>query len=41
VAYIDDNLIARKGTLEKHHCLVSKVFELLMHNHMYVELISA
>jgi len=38
VAYIDDILIATKGSLEKHHRQVSKVFQLLMDNHMWVEI---
>jgi len=38
VAYIDDNLIATKGSLDKHHRQVSKVFQLLMDNHMCVEI---
>jgi hypothetical protein len=38
VAYIDDILIATKGSLEKHHKQVSKVFQLLMDNHMYIEI---
>jgi len=33
-AYIDDILIATKGSLEKHHKQVSKVFQLLMDNGM-------
>jgi hypothetical protein len=32
VAYIDDILIATKGSLEKHHKQVSKVFQLLLDN---------
>jgi len=38
VAYIDDILIATKGSLQKHHRQVSKVFQLLMDNHMYIEI---
>ena len=38
VAYIDDILIATKGSLEKHHRQVFKVFQLLMDNHMCVEI---
>jgi len=38
VAYIDDILIATKGSLEKHHKQVSKVFQLLMDNNMCVEI---
>jgi hypothetical protein len=38
VAYIDDILIATKGSLKKHHRQVSKVFQLLMDNHMCVEI---
>jgi hypothetical protein len=38
VAYIDDILIATKGSLEKHHRQVSKVFQLLMDNHMCIEI---
>jgi len=38
VAYIDDILIATTGSLDKHHKQVSKVFQLLMDNHMCVEI---
>jgi len=38
VAYIDDISIATKGSLEKHHRQVSKVFQLLMDNHMCIEI---
>ena len=38
VAYIDHILIATKGSLDKHHEQVSKVFQLLMGNHMCVEI---
>ena len=38
VAYIDDILIATKEFLEKHHRRVSKVFQLLMDNHMWIEI---
>jgi hypothetical protein len=38
VAYIDDILIATKGPLQKHHHQVSKVFQLLMDNHMCIEI---
>jgi hypothetical protein len=38
VVYIDDILIATKGSLEKHQHQVSKVFQLLMNNHMCVEI---
>jgi hypothetical protein len=38
VAYIDNILIATKGSLEKHHKAVSKVFQLLMDNHMCIEI---
>jgi hypothetical protein len=38
VAYIDDILIATKGSMEKHHQQVSKVFQLLKDNHMCVEI---
>jgi hypothetical protein len=38
VAYMDDILIATKGSLEKHHKQVSKVFQLLMDNHMCIEI---
>jgi len=38
VAYIDNILIPPKGVLEKHHQQVSKVFQLLMNNHMCVEI---
>jgi microsomal dipeptidase-like Zn-dependent dipeptidase len=36
VTYIDDILITTKGSMEKHHRHVSKVFQLLMDNHMCV-----
>jgi hypothetical protein len=36
VTYIDDILIATKGSMEKHHRQVSKVFQLLKDNHMFV-----
>jgi len=38
VAYIDDILIATKGSIGKHHKQVSKVFQLLMDNHLCIEL---
>jgi len=38
VAYIDDLLIATKGSLEKHHRQVSKVFQLLMDNNLCIEI---
>jgi len=38
VAYIDGILIATKGSLDKHHKQVSKVFQLLMDNHKSVEI---
>ena len=38
VAYIDDILIATKGSLEKHHRQLSKAFQLLMDNHMCVDI---
>jgi transposase InsO family protein len=38
VAYIDDILIATKGSLEKHRKQVSKGFQLLMDNHMCIEI---
>jgi hypothetical protein len=38
VVYIDDILIATKGSLEKQHRQVSQVFQLLMDNHMCVEI---
>jgi len=38
VAYIDDILIATKGSLEKHHRQVSKVFQQLMDNKMCIEI---
>ena len=37
VAYIDDILIATKGSLDKHHKQVSRVFQLLMDNEMCIE----
>jgi len=38
VAYIDDILIATKGSIDKHHIQVGKVFQLLMDNNMCVEI---
>jgi hypothetical protein len=38
VAYIDDILIATKGSLEKHHRQVSKVFQLHMYQTMYIKI---
>ena len=38
VAYIDNILIATKGSLDKHHKQVSKVFQLLMDNNMCIEI---
>ena len=38
VALIDDILMATKGSREKHHKQVSKVFQLLMDNHMCIEI---
>jgi len=38
VAYINNILIATKGSLEKHHRQVFKGFQLLMDNHMCVEI---
>jgi hypothetical protein len=38
VAYINNILIATKGSLEKHHRQVTKVFQLLMDNHMCIEI---
>jgi len=38
VAYINDILIATKESLEKHHKQVSKGFQLLMDNHMCIEI---
>jgi len=38
VVYIDDILIATKGSLEKHHIQVLKGFQLLMDNHMCVKI---
>jgi hypothetical protein len=38
VAYINDILIATKGSLEKHHHQDSKVFQLLMDNDMFIEI---
>jgi len=38
VVYIDDILLATKGSLDKHHRQVSKVFQLLMDNHMCIEI---
>jgi hypothetical protein len=38
VGYIDDILIATKGSLEKHDRQVSKVFQLLIDNHMCIKI---
>jgi len=38
VAYIDDIFNATKGSWEKQHKQVSKVFQLLMDNHMCIEI---
>jgi hypothetical protein len=38
VAYIDDILIATKGSLEKHHRQVSQMFQLLIYSHMCIEI---
>jgi hypothetical protein len=38
VAHSDDILIGMKGSLEKHHMQVSSVFQLLMDNHMCIEI---
>jgi len=38
VAYIHDILIATEGSLEKHHKQVSKVFQLLIDNHLCIEI---
>jgi len=38
VAYIDDILIATKGSLENHHRQVSKVFQLLIENNMCIDI---
>jgi len=38
VAYMDDILIATKGSIEKHYCQVGKVFQLLKDNHMCIEI---
>jgi len=38
VADIDDILIATKGSINKHHTQVGKVFQLLMENSMCVEI---
>jgi len=38
VAFIDDILIATKGSVYKHHRQVSKVFQLLMDNNMCIEI---
>jgi len=38
VACIDDILIATKGSIDKHHQQVGKVFQLLMDNNMCVEI---
>jgi len=38
VAYVDDILIATTGCIDKNHQQVGKVFQLLMYNHMCVEI---
>jgi hypothetical protein len=38
VAYIDDILIATKGSIEKHQRQVGKVFDLLLENQMCIEI---
>lgn len=38
VAYVDDLLIATKGSREKQERMVSKVFQLLMDNKMCIEI---
>jgi len=38
VAYIDDMIIATKGSIEKHRRQVGKVFDLLLENQMCVEI---
>lgn len=38
VVYINDILIATKGSLKKPHRQVSKVFHLLMDNHICIEI---
>jgi hypothetical protein len=38
VAYIDDISIATKGSFAKHHRKVSSVFQVLMDNHMCIEI---
>jgi len=38
VAYIDDIIIAMKGSLEKHTRQVGKVFDLFLENQMCVEI---
>jgi len=38
LAYIDDILIATKGSIGKHQKQVSKVFQLLMDNNMCIEI---
>jgi hypothetical protein len=38
VAYIDDILITTKGSIRKHWKQVLKVFQLLMDNHMCIEI---
>jgi len=38
VAYINDNNIATKGSIEKHRGQVGKVFNLLLENQMSVEI---
>jgi hypothetical protein len=38
VAYIDDIIIATKGSVEKHRRQVGKVFDLLLENNMCIEI---
>ena len=38
LAYIDDILIATRESLRKHHKQVSNVFQLLLDNHMCIEI---
>jgi hypothetical protein len=38
VAYVDNIIIATKGSVHKHHRQVSKVFQLLMNNNMCIEI---
>jgi len=38
VAYSDDNIIPKKGSLEQYTCQLGKVFDLLLENNMCLEI---